>query len=137
MTCGFCVRQALGKGIQVTGLDLAANLVQQAKSRAATEGLKVEVKQGDAEDLPFADASFDAVMSLIGSMLAPRPELVASEMVESITRREHYQELANLIQATLQNYASKREVDAESLRKVVEGYRRRISPSARTKRTNN
>jgi len=72
---------AARKRIQVVGLDLAANLVQQAQSRAAAEGLKVEVKQGDAEDLPFADASFDVVMSLIGSMFAPRPELVASEMV--------------------------------------------------------
>jgi 2-polyprenyl-3-methyl-5-hydroxy-6-metoxy-1,4-benzoquinol methylase len=72
---------AARKGIQVTGLDLAANLVEQAKSRAAAEGLKVEVTQGDAEDLPFADASFDVVMSLIGAMFAPRPELVASEMV--------------------------------------------------------
>jgi ubiquinone/menaquinone biosynthesis C-methylase UbiE len=72
---------AARKGIQVTGLDLAANLVQQARSRAAAEGLKVEVQQGDAEDLPFADASFDVVMSLIGAMFAPRPELVASEMV--------------------------------------------------------
>ncbi len=72
---------AARKGIQVTGLDLAANLVEQARARAASEGLKVEIKQGDAEDLPFADASFDVVMSLIGSMFAPRPELVASEMV--------------------------------------------------------
>jgi ubiquinone/menaquinone biosynthesis C-methylase UbiE len=72
---------AARKGIQVTGLDLAANLVEQARTKVAAEGLKVEIKQGDAEDLPFADASFDVVMSLIGSMFAPRPELVASEMV--------------------------------------------------------
>jgi SAM-dependent methyltransferase len=72
---------AARKGIQVTGLDLASNLVEQARSRAAAEGLKVDVEQGDAEALPHGDKSFDAVMSLIGSMFAPRPELVASEMV--------------------------------------------------------
>jgi SAM-dependent methyltransferase len=71
---------AARKGIQVTGLDLAANLVRQARTKAADEGLKIQVDEGDAEDLPYPDASFDVVMSLIGSMFAPRPELVASEM---------------------------------------------------------
>lgn len=72
---------AARKGIQVTGLDLAANLVQQARDKAAAEGLTIQVDEGDAESLPYPDASFDVVMSLIGSMFAPRPELVASEML--------------------------------------------------------
>jgi len=72
---------AARKGIEVTALDLAANLVQQARTRAAQEHLQVRVDQGDAESLPYPDASFDVVMSLIGSMFAPRPELVASEMI--------------------------------------------------------
>lgn len=72
---------AARKGIKVTGLDLAANLVQQARKKAQAEGLQIQVDEGDAESLPYADASFDAVMSLIGSMFAPRPELVASEMI--------------------------------------------------------
>jgi SAM-dependent methyltransferase len=72
---------AARKGIQVTGLDLAANLVQQARGKAADEGLKIQIDEGDAENLPYPDASFDVVMSLIGSMFAPRPELVASEMI--------------------------------------------------------
>ena len=72
---------AARKGIQVTGLDLAANLVQQARAKAAAEGLEVQVDEGDAEALPYPDASFDVEMSLIGAMFAPRPELVASEMI--------------------------------------------------------
>jgi ubiquinone/menaquinone biosynthesis C-methylase UbiE len=73
---------AAQRGIKVTGLDLAANLVQQARARAAAEGLsEVEVHEGDAEDLPYEDASFDVVLSLIGAMFAPRPERVASEMI--------------------------------------------------------
>ncbi len=72
---------AARKGIRVTGLDLAANLVQQARAKAAVEGLTLQVDEGDAENLPYPDASFDVVMSLIGSMFAPRPELVASEMI--------------------------------------------------------
>jgi ubiquinone/menaquinone biosynthesis C-methylase UbiE len=72
---------AARKGIQVTGLDLAANLVLQVRARATQEGLIIQVDEGDAENLPYPDASFDVVMSLIGSMFAPRPELVASEMI--------------------------------------------------------
>src|SRR5687767_4913967 len=68
---------AARKGIQVTGLDLAANLVQQARTKAADERLKIQVGEGDAENLPYPDASFDVVMSLIGSMFAQRPERVA------------------------------------------------------------
>lgn len=72
---------AAARGIDVTGLDLAANLVEQARARAAAAGLAVRVDQGDCENLPYADASFDVVLSLIGAMFAPRPELVAAEML--------------------------------------------------------
>lgn len=72
---------AARRGIHVTALDVAANLVQQARARAAEDGLMIQVDEGDAENLPYPDASFDVVVSLIGSMFAPRPELVASEMV--------------------------------------------------------
>jgi ubiquinone/menaquinone biosynthesis C-methylase UbiE len=72
---------AASRGIHVTALDLASNLVQQARTRAAEEGLVIQADEGDAETLPYPDASFDVVMSLIGSMFAPRPELVASEMI--------------------------------------------------------
>ncbi len=72
---------AAKRGIQVTAIDLAENLVAQARDRAKSEGLNVQIDQGDAEDLPYADASFDVVLSLIGAMFAPRPELVASEML--------------------------------------------------------
>jgi SAM-dependent methyltransferase len=72
---------AARRGIRVTGLDLAANLVEQARHKAAAGALEIRIDQGDAEQLPYEDASFDVVMSLIGSMFAPRPELVASEMI--------------------------------------------------------
>ncbi|MEO5894318.1 MAG: class I SAM-dependent methyltransferase [Vicinamibacterales bacterium] len=72
---------AAKRGIDVTGLDLAANLVKQAQARAAAEGLVIPIEEGDAESLPFPDSSFDVVLSLIGSMFAPRPERVASEMI--------------------------------------------------------
>ncbi len=72
---------AARKGALVTGVDIATNLLEQARARAASEGLKVEFREGDAERLPFADAQFDVVMSMYGAMFAPRPALVIAEMV--------------------------------------------------------
>jgi SAM-dependent methyltransferase len=68
-------------GARVTGIDIAANLIAQARQRAAAARVKVQFDEGDAEDLPYPDASFDLVVSLIGAMFAPRPELVAAELL--------------------------------------------------------
>lgn len=67
-------------GAVVTGCDIASNWIQKARSRAASEGLPVSFDEGDAESLPYRDAQFDAVVSLIGAMFAPRPDLVAAEL---------------------------------------------------------
>lgn len=68
-------------GADVTGIDIATNLVEQARARARPEGLQVRFDEGDAEMLPYEDSSFDLVVSLIGAMFAPRPERVASELL--------------------------------------------------------
>ncbi|HUE83616.1 MAG TPA: class I SAM-dependent methyltransferase [Pyrinomonadaceae bacterium] len=68
-------------GAVVTGVDIAGNLIQQARYRAEAEGLSAEFDEGDAEQLPYADASFDVVLSMFGVMFAPRPELVAAELL--------------------------------------------------------
>src|SRR6185437_12979227 len=67
-------------GVRVTGCDIAANWLVQARRSAAAEGLTVVFEEGDAEALPYESATFDAVVSLIGAMFAPRPELVATEL---------------------------------------------------------
>src|SRR5499427_10398211 len=67
-------------GACVTGCDIAANWLAQARRNAAVEGLTIVFEEGDAEALPYANARFDAVVSLIGAMFAPRPELVAAEL---------------------------------------------------------
>jgi ubiquinone/menaquinone biosynthesis C-methylase UbiE len=72
-------------GIQATGVDIATNSLEQARARARAEGLKVHFDEGDAEQLPYPDASFDTVVSLVGAMFAPRPEKVAAEMTR-VTR---------------------------------------------------
>lgn len=68
-------------GVQVTGVDIASNLIEQARKRASEEGVRAQFDEGDAEMLPYQDDSFDLVVSLIGAMFAPRPEEVAAEMV--------------------------------------------------------
>ncbi len=67
-------------GSQVTGVDFATNLLEQARNRAAAERLDASFKEGDAEQLPFADGQFDIVMSMFGAMFPPRPEIVAAEL---------------------------------------------------------
>jgi ubiquinone/menaquinone biosynthesis C-methylase UbiE len=67
-------------GAYVVGCDIAANWLEKARARAAAEGLPIIFEQGDAEALPYADAQFDVVATLIGAMFAPRPDLVATEL---------------------------------------------------------
>jgi SAM-dependent methyltransferase len=68
-------------GVNATGVDIAPNLVARAQARARAENLNARFIEGDAEDLPFEDSSFDVVTSLVGAMFAPRPELVAQELL--------------------------------------------------------
>lgn len=72
---------AVRSGAQVVGVDIAPNLLDQARKRAEDEKLKVNFQEGDAEELPFGDAEFDVVISMFGAMFAPRPDRVAAELV--------------------------------------------------------
>jgi SAM-dependent methyltransferase len=67
-------------GACVTGIDIASNLIEQARARARTEGAEVQFEEGDAENLSFDDSAFDLVVTLFGAMFAPRPEQVAVEL---------------------------------------------------------
>ena len=66
-------------GCIVTGVDIAPNLLEQARERAAADDLAITFDEGDAEQLPYADASFDVITTMFGAMFAPRPERVAAE----------------------------------------------------------
>lgn len=71
---------AARKGAVVTGVDIAPNLVEQARENAKQAGLNAKFDEGDAEALPYAADSFDTVITMFGAMFAPRPDLVASEL---------------------------------------------------------
>jgi SAM-dependent methyltransferase len=68
-------------GATVTASDLTPELLDAGRARAEAEGLELEWVEADAENLPFADESFDVVMSSIGAMFAPHHEAVADELV--------------------------------------------------------
>jgi len=73
-------------GAWVTGLDLAPSLLDAARLRAGAEGATVEWIEGDAEALPFEDAFFDKVLSVLGVQFAPRHQACARELAR-VTRR--------------------------------------------------
>src|SRR5215203_1837856 len=72
-------------GCDAVGVDYVPALLDRGRLRAAAEGLEVELVEGDAEALPFPDASFDAVTSVFGSMFAPDHRKAAAELLR-VTR---------------------------------------------------
>jgi SAM-dependent methyltransferase len=67
-------------GAEVTGLDLVPDLLEHGREKAEAAGLHIEWVEGDAEELPFEDDSFDRVLSTFGHMFAPRHRRTAEEM---------------------------------------------------------
>ncbi len=78
---GVVAVTAARKGATVTGIDLTPELLVQGRPSAALAGVEVTWQEGDAERLPFADGSFDVVLSEFGHMFAPRQEVAAREML--------------------------------------------------------
>jgi SAM-dependent methyltransferase len=68
-------------GSKVVSLDYVPSLLERGRARAMAEGLPVEFVEGDAQALPFADAEFDAVVSVVGVMFAPDHGRSADEML--------------------------------------------------------
>ncbi len=71
----------------VTGIDITAELLELAVKEAKIAQVEgITWKEGDAQNLPFEDESFDVVLSTFGHMFAPQAELVAKEMIR-VTKR--------------------------------------------------
>ena len=66
---------------EVTGVDYVPALLDRARLRATAEGLEATFQEADAEDLPFSDDAFDAVLSTCGAMFAPDQEQTARELL--------------------------------------------------------
>jgi SAM-dependent methyltransferase len=77
---GNVALRAAAAGAQVVGVDLTPELLGVARSRAERQSVTVNWIEGDAEALPFADESFDVVLSVFGVQFAPRHEVVTQEL---------------------------------------------------------
>jgi ubiquinone/menaquinone biosynthesis C-methylase UbiE len=77
---GNAALAAARRGCAVVGLDYVPALLERARRRSEAEGLEAEFVEGDAEALPFEDASFDVVSSVFGAMFAPNQEQTANEL---------------------------------------------------------
>ena len=81
---GAVAELAAQRGAQVTGADLAPVLIETAKERAAGQGLEIDYRVADAEQLDFPDASFDKLSSTCGIMFTPDHEAVARELARVV-----------------------------------------------------
>ncbi|HEX4012756.1 MAG TPA: class I SAM-dependent methyltransferase [Candidatus Cybelea sp.] len=78
---GVVAITAAGAGARVSALDLTPALLEAARENARIAGIeKIDWIEGDAEYLPFADASFDVVLSQFGHMFAPKPDVAVAEI---------------------------------------------------------
>ncbi len=78
---GVVAVTAARRGAKVSGLDLTPTLVDRARKNAGIAGVEIDFIEGDAEALPYPDASFDVVLSQFGHIFAPRPAVAVKEML--------------------------------------------------------
>ncbi len=78
---GVAAITAARTGARVCGVDLTPELLERARENSRIPNLEIDFREGDAEALPFDDASFDVVLSQFGHMFAPRPNVAISEML--------------------------------------------------------
>ena len=87
---GNAAIRAAQAGGRVVGVDLAPELFDAARARAAAAGVDVEWVEGDAEALPFDDESFDVVLSTFGCLWVPRHEVTARELARVLRRKGRF-----------------------------------------------
>jgi ubiquinone/menaquinone biosynthesis C-methylase UbiE len=78
---GMVSLAAARRWCDVTSTDYVGSLLERGRARAMAEGLPIEFKVADAEALPFADESFDTVVSTFGVMFTPNQEQAAAELL--------------------------------------------------------
>jgi len=78
---GNCALAAARRGCVATGVDFVPALLERGRVRAEAERLDIDFREADAENLPFPDATFDAVTSVFGVMFAPNHQKAAAELL--------------------------------------------------------
>ena len=78
---GNATLAAARRWCDVVSTDYVPSLLERGRQRAVADGLSIEFKEADAEALPFADGSFDAVVSTFGVMFTPDQDKAAAELL--------------------------------------------------------
>jgi SAM-dependent methyltransferase len=78
---GVVAITAARTGATVSAIDLTPPLLERAQENARIAAVSIDFREADAEELPFADGEFDAVLSQFAHMFAPRPEVAVREML--------------------------------------------------------
>ncbi|WP_369961915.1 class I SAM-dependent methyltransferase [Leifsonia sp. EB34] len=71
-------------GVELTGIDLSPEMLAIARARAAEQGIEADLRQGDAEALPFGEAAFDTVVCALALCSIPRPGVAIAEMARVV-----------------------------------------------------
>jgi SAM-dependent methyltransferase len=83
---GNAALSAARRGCEAAGIDYVPALIERARERAAVERLPARFEVGDCEEIPYPDGSFDALLSVYGSMFAPNQEKAAAELLRVCRR---------------------------------------------------
>ena len=86
---GNAALAAARRGCEVVATDYVEGLLDRARRRADADGLTISTKVADAEDLPFGDETFDAVLSTVGVMFTPDPRRAASQLLRVVRPGGH------------------------------------------------
>src|SRR5258705_6665600 len=78
---GMASLAAARRWCDVTSTDYVPALLQSGQARAAAEGMQIEFREADAENLPFGDGSFDTGLSTFGVMFTPNQDRAAAELI--------------------------------------------------------
>ena len=78
---GNATLAAARRWCEVVSTDYVPSLLERGRLRAAADGLSIEFREADAEALPFADSSFDVVVSTFGVMFTPDQDKAAAELL--------------------------------------------------------
>jgi SAM-dependent methyltransferase len=68
-------------GAKVSGLDLTPQLIERARENSRLADVEIDWREGDVEQLPYQNDTFDVVLSQFGHIFAPRPEVAMAEML--------------------------------------------------------
>ena len=78
---GMASMAAARRWCEVTSTDYVPDLLERGRARAVAEGMSIEFKEADAEDLPFDNNGFDVVLSTFGVMFTPNQDKAAAELL--------------------------------------------------------